>query len=160
MLSGLNLAFFSVSKLRLELEAGKNNKDALRVLHLRENSNFLLVTILWANVAVNVLLALLAGSVLAGFMAFLFSTILITIAGEIIPQAYFSRHAINLASLFSPLPDGKLFLEEYLAMKLSQVLPPFACLPSANMQCRKARAEGKQENKGLCVSKLDHQEII
>ena len=103
MLSGLNLAFFSVSKLRLELEAGKNNKDALRVLHLREDSNFLLVTILWANVAVNVLLALLSGSVLAGFMAFLFSTILITIAGEIIPQAYFSRHAINLASLFSPL---------------------------------------------------------
>ncbi len=103
MLSGLNLAFFSVSKLRLELEAGKDNKDALRVLHLREDSNFLLVTILWANVSVNVLLALLSGSVLIGVMAFLFSTVLITIMGEIIPQAYFSRHAIKMESLFSPL---------------------------------------------------------
>lgn len=103
MLSGLNLAFFSVSKLRLELEVGKGNKDVLRVLHLREDSNFLLVTILWANVAFNVLLALLSGSVLTGVLAFLFSTVLITIVGEIIPQAYFSRHAIRIASLLSPL---------------------------------------------------------
>ncbi len=102
-LSGLNLAFFSVSKLRLEMEAGKNNPHALRVLSLREDSNFLLVTILWANVAVNVLLALLSGSVLTGVMAFLFSTVLITIVGEIIPQAYFSRHALKVAAFLSPL---------------------------------------------------------
>lgn len=49
MLSGLNLAFFSVSKLRLELEAAKDNRWALRVLKLRKNSNFLLVTILWGK---------------------------------------------------------------------------------------------------------------
>jgi len=103
MLSGLNLAFFSVSKLRLEMEAGNNDRHARRVLDLREDSNFLLVTILWANVAVNVLLALLSGSVLTGVMAFLFSTVLITIVGEIIPQAYFSRHAIKVASFLSPL---------------------------------------------------------
>jgi len=103
MLSGLNLAFFSVSKLYLELEAEKNNRHALRVLALRDDSNFLLVTILWANVAVNVLLALLSGSVLTGVMAFLFSTVMITIVGEILPQAYFSRHALPVASALSPL---------------------------------------------------------
>ena len=54
MFSGSNLAFFSISKLRLELEVGKNDKHAIRVLALREDSNFLLVTILWGNVAVNV----------------------------------------------------------------------------------------------------------
>ena len=102
-LSGLNLAFFSVSKLRLELEASKNNKDAKKVLALREDSNFLLVTILWGNVGANVLLALLSGSVLAGIMAFLFSTVLITIFGEIIPQAYFSRNAIRVGALLSPV---------------------------------------------------------
>ncbi len=102
-LSGLNLAFFSVSKLRLELEASKNNKDAKKVLALRQDSNFLLVTILWGNVGVNVLLALLSGSVLAGVMAFLFSTVLITIFGEIIPQAYFSRNAIRVGALLSPV---------------------------------------------------------
>jgi metal transporter CNNM len=102
MFSGSNLAFFSISKLRLELEVGKNDKHAIRVLALREDSNFLLVTILWGNVAVNVLLALLSGSLLAGVAAFLFSTVVITIVGEIIPQAYFSRNALKMASLFSP----------------------------------------------------------
>jgi hypothetical protein len=103
MFSGLNLAFFSISKLRLEIEVAKNNRYASRVLALREDSNFLLTTILWGNVAVNVLLALLAGSVLTGLMAFLFSTVLITFIGEIMPQAYFSRHALSTASLLSPL---------------------------------------------------------
>ena len=103
MFSGLNLAFFSVSRLRLEVEAAKNNRHASRVLALREDSNFLLTTILWGNVAVNVLLALLSGSVLTGVMAFLFSTVLITFVGEIMPQAYFSRHALSMASLLSPL---------------------------------------------------------
>ena len=103
MFSGLNLAFFSVSKLRLEIEAAKDNKNAHRVLALRKDSNFLLVTILLGNVAVNVLLALLFGSVLSGVLAFLFSTVLITLVGEILPQAYFSRHAIRMASLLSPI---------------------------------------------------------
>jgi metal transporter CNNM len=103
MMSGLNLAFFSMSKLRLEMEASKNNRHAVRVLALRKDSNFLLVTILWTNVAANVLLSLLSGSILIGVVAFFFSTVVITIVGEIIPQAYFSRHALKTASFFSPV---------------------------------------------------------
>jgi metal transporter CNNM len=103
MFSGLNLAFFSVSKLKLQIEAEQNNKAARQVLALRDDSNFLLATILWGNVSVNVLLALLSGSVLTGVAAFFFSTVLITIIGEIIPQAYFSRNAIKMAALLSPL---------------------------------------------------------
>jgi len=102
MFSGLNLAFFSISKLRLEIEASKNNKDALKVLSLRRDSNFLLTTILWGNVGVNVLLALLSNSVLTGIVAFVFSTVIITFIGEIVPQAYFSRHALKMAALLSP----------------------------------------------------------
>ncbi|MBN1842052.1 MAG: DUF21 domain-containing protein [Deltaproteobacteria bacterium] len=102
MFSGLNLAFFSISKLRLEMEASKGNQKAMKVLALRKDSNFLLTTILWGNVGINVLLTLLSNSVLAGVMAFLFSTVIITFFGEIIPQAYFSRHAIKMASLLSP----------------------------------------------------------
>ncbi len=101
--SGSNLAFFMVTKLRLEIEVSKNNKHARRVLALRQDANFLLVTILWGNVSVNVLLALLSGSVLTGTMAFLFSTVLITIVGEILPQAYFSRNALKVASLLVPM---------------------------------------------------------
>ena len=102
MFSGLNLAFFSVSQIRLEIEAAKDNRRAQRVLSLRRDSNFLLATILWGNVGVNVLLVLLSNSVLTGVLAFLFSTILITLAGEIFPQAYFSRHALKMATFLSP----------------------------------------------------------
>ena len=101
--SGLNLSVFSVSKLRLQVEAAGGNRDAQRVLALRDDSNLLLATILWGNVAVNVLLAQLASSVLAGLLAFLFSTVVLTLAGEIFPQAYFSRNALRIASHLSPM---------------------------------------------------------
>jgi len=103
MFSGLNLAYFSIPKLRLELEISKNNPLAVPIAQLRKDSNFLLATILWGNVGVNVLLTLLSGSVLTGVTAFLFSTFLITIVGEIIPQAYLSRNAMKAASVLSPV---------------------------------------------------------
>jgi len=102
MFSGLNLACFAISRLQIEILASDNNKDAIKVLNLRKNSNFLLSTILWGNVGVNTLLALLSGSVLGGIAAFLFSTLFITVFAEVIPQAYFSRNALRVAALLSP----------------------------------------------------------
>lgn len=103
MFSGLNIAVFSISRLKLEVEAAGGNAAAQRVLSLREDSNAILATILWGNVAVNVLLALLANSILAGVSAFLFSTFVITLFGEITPQAYCSRHALKVAARLSRL---------------------------------------------------------
>ena len=103
MFSGLNLAFFSISKLRLEIEINSSNKHAIKISTLRKDVNFLLTTILLGNVGINVLLTLLSSSVLAGILAFIFSTFVITFLGEIIPQAYFSRHAMRAASLLSPI---------------------------------------------------------
>lgn len=103
MFSGLNLAFFSVSKMRLKIEISHGNGAAETVLAMREDANFLLTTILWGNVGINVLMALLSNSVMAGVMAFLFSTVIITLFGEIAPQAYFSRHALRMASALAPV---------------------------------------------------------
>ncbi len=103
MFSGLNLALLSISRLRLEVEASTGNQSAVKILALRKDFNFLLTTVLWGNVAINVLLTLLSNSVMAGLTAFLFSTILITFFGEIIPQAYFSRHAMRMGSMLAPL---------------------------------------------------------
>lgn len=102
MFSGLNLAFFSLNMLELEVEASHNNRAAQRILAMRQDSNFLLTTILWGNVGINVLLTLLSDSVLAGASAFLFSTVFITLCGEILPQAYFSRNALRMASALTP----------------------------------------------------------
>jgi metal transporter CNNM len=101
--SGLNLAFFSMSRLQLEVEAKQGSRAAKIILTAREDANFLLATILWGNVSINVLLTLLSDSVLAGVYSFLFSTIIITFLGEIIPQAYFSRNALKMASMLTPV---------------------------------------------------------
>ena len=82
LFSGLNLAVFSVSRLRLEVEVSSGNRDAARVVKLREDSNFLLTTILWGNVSINVLLTLLSNSVLAGVSAFFLP----------LPEKYCHRH--------------------------------------------------------------------
>ena len=101
--SGLNLAVFGASRLQLEAQAAAGDADAARLRSLRADSNFLLTTILWGNVGTNVLLTLLSDSVLAGTLGFLFSTFVITFGGEILPQAYFSRHALRMVTLLYPL---------------------------------------------------------
>ena len=103
MFSGLNLAFFSISKMQLKIESSHGNHAAAKVLKMREDGNFLLTTILWGNVGINVLLTLLSNSVMAGLIAFLFSTFVITLFGEIAPQAYFSRNALRMASILTPV---------------------------------------------------------
>jgi hypothetical protein len=103
MFSGLNLALMGLGRLRLEAEALGGNPSAAKVLALRQDSNFLLTTLLWGNVGVNVLLTLLSDSVMAGVTAFLFSTFGITILGEIAPQAFFSRNALRAGASFAPV---------------------------------------------------------
>src|ERR1700728_1495402 len=89
LFAGLNLAVFSLSLLRLQVEADGGNKDAVKVMELRHNANQVLATVIWGNVTTNVLLTLLSGSVLTGLGAFFFSAFAITMLGEIIPHAYF-----------------------------------------------------------------------
>src|SRR3974390_1245900 len=119
--SGLNLALFSVSRLRLEVETAGGNTDAAKLYEFRADSNFALATILWGNVATNVVLTLLSESVLAGLGAFLFSTVVITLLGEIFPQAYFVRNALRIAARFA------VFLKFYQVM-LFVVAKPTALL--------------------------------
>ena len=132
MFSGMNLALFSISRLRLEVEADLGNLDASKILSMRKDSNFLLTTVLWGNVGINVLLTMLSNSVLAGVSAFFFSTVIITIIGEIMPQAYFSRHALRMASLLAPV------------LKFYQILLYPAAKPTAKILDAWLGAEGIQ----------------
>ncbi|HLH89368.1 MAG TPA: CNNM domain-containing protein [Xanthobacteraceae bacterium] len=102
LFAGLNLAIFSLSQLRLQIEADGGNTDAAGVLALRQDSNGVLSTVVWGNVSTNVLLTLLSDSVLAGVAAFFFSAVAITLLGEIVPQAYFSRNALRMTARCLP----------------------------------------------------------
>jgi len=101
--SGMTIGAFGLGRLRLEIEAEAGNEEAIKILQIRKDSNFLLTTMLWGNVGVNVMIALLTDSVLTGASAFLFSTFIITSFGEIAPQAYFSRNALSLGAKLTPL---------------------------------------------------------
>lgn len=101
--SGLTLGFFSLGRVRLQLLAQQGDVFANKILQFREDSNFLLATLLWSNVAVNVLLTLLSEKQLIGLWAFFFSLFGITLFGEILPQAYFSRNALAMGAKFSPI---------------------------------------------------------
>lgn len=101
--SGLNLAVLGLGRLQLEVEAEGGNEAAIRVIALRHDTNFLLTTILWGNVASNCLLTLLTDSVMTGAWAFALSTVGITFFGEIVPQAWFSRNALNMGAAFAPV---------------------------------------------------------
>lgn len=101
--SGLNLALFGLGRVQLEVAAQAGNTDAATILALRRDANGLLSTILWGNVAVNCLLTVLLDSVLAGAIAFVVSTVGITLFGEIGPQAYFSRNALRVGATLAPL---------------------------------------------------------
>ena len=101
--SGLTLSLFGFPRLRLESEASAGNEDAVRILKYRKDSHLLLATLIWSNVCFNVLLAFLTDSIMNAYVAFFFTTFLITFFGEIFPQAYISRKALKVGSKLSPL---------------------------------------------------------
>ncbi len=103
MFSGLTLGLFGLGRLQLEIRAESGDKAAIRVLALRKDANLLLTTLLWGNVSVNCLLTLLSDSIMTGVVAFVFSTVGITLFGEIVPQAYFSRNALQMGAFFAPV---------------------------------------------------------
>jgi metal transporter CNNM len=132
MFSGLNLAVFSLSQLRLQIDADGGDADAARVLALRKNSNQVLATIVWGNISTNVLLTLLSDSVLTGIAGFLFSTFALTMLGEIIPQAYFSRNALRMVSRLLPFLNFYRFVLYPLAKPTALLLDTWLGIEGVN----------------------------
>ncbi|CAF0795370.1 unnamed protein product [Adineta ricciae] len=100
--SGLNLGLMSMSvndlSLIAESEDGALRYYAQRVLPLRKRGNFLLCSIVIANVLVNSLGTVLLDSLVHGLFAVIGSTIMIVLMGEIIPQAICSRYGLVIGA--------------------------------------------------------------
>ena len=94
LFSGLNLGLMSLSSYELKRKAKLGNKRAAKVYPIRKTGNLLLVSLLLGNVLVNSILAVFLGSIASGIIAVIGSTALITMFGEILPQAFFSRFAL------------------------------------------------------------------
>ncbi|PIN80656.1 hypothetical protein COV11_03620 [Candidatus Woesearchaeota archaeon CG10_big_fil_rev_8_21_14_0_10_30_7] len=98
MFSGLNLGLMGLDIFELKRKVKLGDKKAIKIFPLREKGNLLLCTLLTGNVLVNSVLAIFLGSITVGIVAVIISTSLIVILGEILPQAAFSKYALEASS--------------------------------------------------------------
>lgn len=101
--SGLNLALMGISRLQLEVEAQAGDQASRQILHQRQDTHRLLATILWGNVGTNTLLAFLMGDAVPGLLGFITSVVLITLIGEIVPQAYLNKNLKKVYKYLNPM---------------------------------------------------------
>ena len=120
--SGLTLGFFSLNLTSLERKMKLGDKRAKRIYPIRKNGNLLLCTLLLGNVAVNSTMAIFLGNIATGLVAGLVSTALIVVFGEIIPQAVFSRHALQLGYNTTWLVRGFIFILYPIAAPMAWLL--------------------------------------
>jgi len=98
LFSGLTLGLLGLKKSELERKIRLGNENARKVYAVRKKGNLLLCTLLLGNVGVNSTIAILLGGVAVGVVAGIISTGLIVIFGEILPQAFVSRHALRVGA--------------------------------------------------------------
>ena len=102
LFSGLNLGLMGLDPIGLQIvmasDNAKNRECAKKIQPLRKRGNWLLCTLLIGNVAVNSALSILLADKTSGLLGFFISTAVITIFGEIVPQALCSRYALEIGA--------------------------------------------------------------
>jgi len=96
--SGLTLGLMSLSTADLKRKMDLGNKNAEKIYPVRKDGNLLLCTLLVGNVLVNSVLSIFLGSTMTGVFAVILSTGLITIFGEILPQAVCSKYPLHIGA--------------------------------------------------------------
>lgn len=110
LFSGLTLGLMSLKPHEIRRKMRLGSKYAKRIYPLRKNGNQLLCTLLLGNVLVNAILSIYLGSITAGVIAAIVATALITVFGEILPQALFSRYAMKFGAKTAWITESFLFL--------------------------------------------------
>lgn len=102
LFSGLNLGLMSMDRTELKILKNtgteKERLYASKIQPVRDRGNYLLCSILLANVLVNSTFTILLDGLTSGLFAVIFSTLAIVIFGEITPQAFCSRHGLSVGA--------------------------------------------------------------
>lgn len=157
--SGLNVALLSLSLNDLKLKSKLGNKHAKRLVPIRQNSNLPLASILISNVAVISATSLVLRQHFNGWVAGSASTLLIVIFGEVLPQAYFSRHALRLTSKFIPLISFVIIITYPISKPLGMLLDKLLGDEAVNLPSRKELGFIISEQTDHEDSELDEDEI-
>ena len=140
--SGLNLGLMSLDVSGLEILAkgepdSTNARYAAKLLHIRRRHNFLLVSILFGNVATNTGISVLLADKTTGPLAFLTATFAIVILGEIIPQSICSRYPLWVGYHSLPLVYTLMVLLAPIAYPISRLLDCVLGAPLATIYASK-----------------------
>ncbi|OQR88465.1 hypothetical protein ACHHYP_06801, partial [Achlya hypogyna] len=115
LFSGLTLGLMALDKnsLQIVIEAGddphatdkekKNASYAKKIQPLRNDGHLLLTTLLFGNVSVNSIMAIVMADMTSGIVGFLITTVVLVIFGELVPQALCSRHALAIGARSVPV---------------------------------------------------------
>jgi len=122
LFSGLTLGLLSLSPFELKRKADLGDDKAAKVYPIRKKGNELLVALLVGNVLVNSALTVLLSSVQSGLIAVIFSTILITIFGEITPQAALRKHGLDFGARLSPFIKWFLLIASPISVPIAKLL--------------------------------------
>eukprot|EP00922_Rhytidocystis_sp_ex-Travisia-forbesii_P055073 GHVS01081571.1.p1 GENE.GHVS01081571.1~~GHVS01081571.1.p1 ORF type:complete len:722 (+),score=111.23 GHVS01081571.1:478-2643(+) len=112
LFSGLTLGLMTLDCVQLRMLIDQPDKTkteyifakyARRVLKVRKDGNYLLVTLLIGNVAVNSAFTILLGNMVSELVALIISVAIITLFGEIVPQAVCARHGLIIGGWMTPV---------------------------------------------------------
>jgi len=157
--SGLNIAFMSLDLADLRRKAKLGNVHAKRMLPLRRNSHLILAAILLTNVGAVSATSLVLEGAFNGVIAGLFTTLLIVIFGEILPQALFVRQALRFCSMLAPVMRGMIVITYVIAKPLQLLLDRLFGDETTPLQSRHELGVMIAEHLGNSASELDEDEV-
>ncbi|HSX47826.1 MAG TPA: CNNM domain-containing protein [Patescibacteria group bacterium] len=157
--SGLNIAVMSLDLGDLKRKADLGNKQAKKVLPLRQRPHLTLASILLTNVAAISATSLVLSQRLNGWISGLLATILIVIFGEVIPQALFLKNALVLSSIFAPFLNFISGLTYLLSRPLELLLNNLFPITKNKLQTRQELGLIIREHLSDETSELDQNEI-
>ena len=128
LFSGLTLGLLSLSAFELKRKADLGHAEAKLVYPIRALGNELLVALLVGNVIVNAALTVVldnvlpGGTVVSGVVTVAVATVLITLFGEILPQAFLKKNGLTFGARLSPYITMYLKLMSPLSRTIGRIL--------------------------------------
>ena len=157
--SGLNISIMSLSLSDLKRKARLGNRDAQRVLPLRQRYHLTLASVLFANVAVVSASTLNLESAFNGLVAGVVTTILMVVFGEVLPQAIFVKSALRFCAMFAPLIRLVTLITYPLSYPLSRALDRMLGTTHTALHTRAELGMLIGEHESGNASELDQDEV-
>lgn len=157
--SGLNVTLMALNIDDLRRKVKLGNAKAKKVYYFRKNTHLTLASILLTNVAAVSATSIFLESVLFGLAAGVITTLLMVIFGEILPQAYFSRHALSYFAKFAPFVRLMIFVTYPISKPLQLLLDKLFDKQPAHLHNRQELGLIINEHIGHTASDLDEDEV-